>query len=179
MRAIIRISTIMILAILVGTSGSKQKAETEMICVDCHNEKLVSGESHFVDNSDDCLFCHEVTSVSTIHEVSTYSSNVVCEACHPRRYEETLDSGHADLSCSNCHDPHGSNNEKMLMKPVISLCMESCHTDGDLGLSHPVGADKVDRNIGSSMTCVSTCHSIQLSTSSPATTSPSALRSKR
>jgi predicted CXXCH cytochrome family protein len=69
--------------------------------------------------------------------------------------------------CQDCHDPHGSQNESHLVKPVNELCL-SCHAHirkqkhvvrTSSGEGHPLSgkSDPSKKASGRQMSCVS-CH---------------------
>ena len=60
---------------------------------------------------------------------------------------DKLLSGNRDVSCSSCHDPHGSSNEKMLVARLPMLC-QRCHI-GTRHPSRPLCAPPVRQNVGS------------------------------
>lgn len=148
------ITIIILSAATVGFSGTAQ-----VDCGDCHSAILGDGERHFFEGNEDCGFCHEVDRVGADHKVLTFSSDDVCLACHPGQDPLQSSSEHEGINCADCHEPHGSSHEYSLRSPVVSLCQESCHTDGDLGVSHPVGDNVPDITTNADMTCVSSCHS--------------------
>lgn len=127
-------------------------------CLKCHQSSFSTKNNHFIDNSDDCQFCHEVSSQKANHETETFASNTLCQSCHFDIDEGTRLLKHDSFNCVNCHSPHGSDHEYSLKKNTVSLCTGSCHTNSQLGSSHPVGEGVVDKHVGGEMTCVSTCH---------------------
>lgn len=127
-------------------------------CLECHQDSFISENNHFIESSDDCQFCHEVSSQATDHKAITFASNTLCESCH-----FDIDQGaqllkHDSFNCVNCHSAHGSDFQYSLKDNAVSFCAETCHNEGQLGLSHPVGEGVVDKHAGGEMTCVSTCH---------------------
>jgi predicted CXXCH cytochrome family protein len=63
------------------------------------------------------------------------------------------------LACTSCHDPHGSEQDHNLLAEHDALCLSSCHTQEELGESHPRGNQARDVVTGQELTCVLACHS--------------------
>ncbi|MEE9555478.1 MAG: cytochrome c3 family protein [candidate division Zixibacteria bacterium] len=155
------LKSLLVLPILMGVAFSGQNSESD--CGKCHQEKLDSRSSHFIESGDDCIFCHETgqtLELSGQHTTVTVSGNELCQSCHTSRGIAVSSKEHEILECVDCHNPHGSNQENNLNSPVISLCTGSCHSNHELGRSHPIGAGVVDPNTRTEMTCVSTCHTV-------------------
>lgn len=134
-----------------------------MECSRCHSDMLSAGRTHMTRSVSDCLYCHQVEASGNAfepHRVTTEPDDESCVTCHLGHDRSSPSAGHAMVTCSECHDPHGSVQAFNLRQPAVTLCTESCHTDGDIGLSHPVGNGIIDRMTGTEMTCTSTCHSV-------------------
>lgn len=137
--------------------NSKDKASD---CENCHNEKITSISSHFIESDNDCQFCHIVNTNSSDHEILSIKDNDVCVACHVEQSEFNSSDAHSTLLCIECHNPHGSSQDYMFNKTVVTLCNEVCHTKKELGNSHAVGGDLIDKRTGQQLTCISTCHNL-------------------
>lgn len=129
-------------------------------CQSCHDEIINSKQSHFIESSDDCQFCHVVNKNSSDHVILSIKDNDLCVACHVEQSDMNSSSAHEPLFCVECHNPHGSNQDKMFNKTVVDLCREKCHTKAELGNSHRVGGTMIDARTGGELTCISTCHSL-------------------
>jgi len=127
-------------------------------CIQCHKSSFTSNNNHFIEHSDDCQFCHEVSSREVDHKTITYSSNTLCQSCHFDIDVKQKLLKHESFDCISCHNAHGSDYKYSMINDPVSFCMESCHTKDQLGLSHPVGEGIEDKHAGGEMTCVSTCH---------------------
>lgn len=160
MRTTTSIIFLAILAAIVLTGAGAYSDEPGGDCIGCHQLETESSGRHFIEVSDDCLFCHTPLDKNGVHRVATTESNDLCLACHADH--DSMDKGndHDQLFCTDCHDPHGSTHESNLKTQVVQLCSENCHGFDQLGNSHSVGATIVDSRTGGALTCVSTCHSM-------------------
>lgn len=80
-----------------------------------------------------CTDCH------TLHKpadavMAKASQPQVCQACHKQqRADFQKTSAHpvrfGSMTCSDCHNPHGSNAPAMLIKPTLNQTCYSCHAD--------------------------------------------------
>lgn len=169
------------------------RLEKEALCQACHNMDPTPAQMNSnVEKINPCYACHKkMLSVKYVHgPAGTYS----CGYCHtsggnpkhaaPKRgaplcYECHMDMGnqirkkkfiHGPIEaemCETCHDPHGSQNESQLRKPVNEICL-SCHghirtqthivrtTSGE---GHPLTgrADPSKKGTGRQLSCIS-CH---------------------
>ncbi|PWB71128.1 hypothetical protein C3F09_08225 [candidate division GN15 bacterium] len=78
-----------------------------------------------------CISCHKFS--NRVDENQVYGFARVCEDCHsdvsgPYRYEHPVAEAYdvRGSGCIECHDPHGSENDKLLKQPVANLC-QACH----------------------------------------------------
>ena len=95
------------------------------VCYDCHSEKQAQVDSSAFPHpvAGECLTCHSTHGTEQKHilKQSVYS---LCTSCHeeekvnhpvgrhPVRFTK-LQNGD-EISCTTCHDPHGTSNERML-----------------------------------------------------------------
>ncbi len=138
------------------------------LCFTCHEsirEKIASHYPHGA-AEEDCADCH------TPHErFESENDRDLCGECHELE-DEDFETSHFNIrpnGCVTCHDPHGSNNEMMILpvqhppfeerecgechqsgNEVPALCME-CHDDLEL-----TGAHEPART--TNQTCIG-CHS--------------------
>jgi len=84
-----------------------------------------------------------------------------CFECHrPIQAEFRLPQHHPllehKMNCSQCHDPHGSENAGLLVDKQKDLCL-GCHTDVPQTHAHPFSAPAKDPRTGRDLSCTS-CH---------------------
>ncbi len=113
-------------------------------CLRCHKEM----KTRFTRNSNhpllqgvvNCLSCHRFTSKADNN--LAYDLTGTCRKCHPREggpypYEhEAVNSYSVEGSgCVECHDPHGSSNNRLLRQPGNQLCRQ-CHMPAGHSVAH-------------------------------------------
>jgi predicted CXXCH cytochrome family protein len=169
------------------------RAEKERLCQSCHNMNPTPAQMNSsVERDNPCYICHKkMLSVKYVHgPAGTYS----CGYCHaskgnpkhavPKKGAALCYECHADMAsqikkkkfvhgpidagmCDACHDPHGSQHEGQLLKPINELCL-SCHGQirnqkhvvrTTAGEGHPLSGKKdlSKKGSGRDMSCIS-CH---------------------
>jgi DmsE family decaheme c-type cytochrome len=115
-------------------------AEVNQICLTCHNRGTHAGwEGSAHDRRNlSCTTCHSVHSPKSFeHQLVKKTETEVCATCHRLQVAKTeravahMPVREGKLTCSSCHNPHGSiSNVKQLKtgSSVSELCM-SCHTE--------------------------------------------------
>jgi DmsE family decaheme c-type cytochrome len=83
------------------------------------------------ENAMECTDCHQPHSGIDVKQVrSSFYSQEICIKCHSEKQGPFVFE-HAAIrlrGCQGCHEPHGSNNAKMLVRSsVTALCLE-CHS---------------------------------------------------
>ena len=120
------------LAIFVTTAAIGEGCVTDK----CHSTLLKAKNIHPVAES--CENCHEA--IITQHpqkDKKTFKLSQeppdLCYTCHtPFGKKQTVHPPVAGGMCTSCHDPHGSDEAKMLVQPIQELCI-TCHTDRTSG----------------------------------------------
>lgn len=117
-------------------------AEKNQRCLDCHanqpHTRLWAGSAHDSSNVS-CLDCHSVHHAKSAEKsLKTVSDAELCYSCHiEQRRAKRQRSNHlfrtewGDLrqSCASCHNPHGTQTDKLISaNSTNDLCM-SCHQD--------------------------------------------------
>jgi len=124
----------------IAAARSVDAAET-CATAQCH-AKLVQG-TDVHPATEDCTSCHQ--SVAEPHPQTgkktfelVAQAPELCYNCHdPFGKKKQVHDPVASGDCTTCHDPHSSNNAKLLTAPVAELCT-SCHSDIG-GAKHPHG----------------------------------------
>ncbi len=104
-------------------------------CLACHQGGLRTGwhaGTHERSNLA-CTDCHKLH-VEKDAVLAKSTQPEVCFACHKQqRADFHKASSHpvrfGSMSCSDCHNPHGSTNVAMLVKPTVNQTCFTCHAD--------------------------------------------------
>lgn len=133
--------------------------DTDNYCATCHPTALMEFKqrsAHPLESSNiRCIDCHHLESIGVAE--FTIGFDWGCQSCHeeksgPFLYEHPVVYDHlvAGGSCTECHEPHGSVNDRLLTQPGKTLCMQ-CH-------GTPPGHLTAHSGLGSKGDCVE-CHS--------------------
>lgn len=129
--------------------GGKQKLlldNNAAFCTTCHMDTkadFMKRSNHPVkQNILNCLSCHKFAKQADNN--MAYGVTQACQSCHPQQSGPHMYEHEAALSysvegggCMECHEPHGSVNDKMLKQDTNQLC-KSCHMVPGHELAHPL-----------------------------------------
>ncbi|PIQ89527.1 MAG: hypothetical protein COV72_02570 [Candidatus Omnitrophica bacterium CG11_big_fil_rev_8_21_14_0_20_42_13] len=113
-------------------------------CAFCHDDQgRIFSESEHASSGLICSDCH------LLHKISTISQDIEeqiekCLSCHPQqqlefKYPYPHPLRERQIKCSDCHNPHGWQFDKMLKKDGDRVCAD-CHADVAIeGGRHPAG----------------------------------------
>lgn len=148
-------------------------AKIEDTCFTCHTGKKAWKSRAFIHGPmifGGCTLCHNPHGDKYRYQLWAEGSVALCITCHGDKEnlvqkENPLPFVHGIIKgqgCVACHDPHATDQQFMLRKPINELCV-GCHT-GLAGISrghpvggHPVAGPKERRRPGRELTCAS-CH---------------------
>jgi len=107
-------------------SGSKAADR----CLACHERGATvywKGSAHRLAGVN-CFSCHKV------HAPGQEAGMDLCFSCHQDKRGQVLKSSHMPLregkmSCTSCHNPHGSFGPRMLKTPTVNETCYACHTE--------------------------------------------------
>jgi DmsE family decaheme c-type cytochrome len=115
--------------------ASSANAASSAACIACHQ----SGKRQHWDGSQhqsrdlSCASCHSVH-VKSDPVLSKATQPEVCFSCHKTERAQThristhpLDAG--KMTCSDCHNPHGSTGPKLLVKNTVNETCYTCHAE--------------------------------------------------
>lgn len=116
-------------------SSSQPVAQRNQVCMSCHQGSTRNawhGGAH--ERSEvACTDCHKMH-VERDPVLAKASESAVCYSCHAKQradFQKTsthpLKSG--NMSCSDCHNPHGSSAPGQLVKATLNQTCYSCHAD--------------------------------------------------
>lgn len=144
----------------------KLKKEGNELCQGCHNTMFnkMAGSSRYhwpIFTKEGCLTCHN-PHAAKVKSLLRAPMVVLCGKCHADSINRQVKSKdkHEPImkgQCTNCHDPHSSNNLFLTkQKYDFDLCA-TCH-DWSKHSKHPIGAKTHDpRNKNVAIGCTS-CH---------------------
>lgn len=131
--------------------------ERAAYCQACHQESttgFIKVSNHPVMQGNiTCLSCHRF--IKRVDDRLGYDLVGICRDCHPAQggpfpYEHEAVNGYAveEGGCTECHKPHGSENDRLLAQPTPHLCRR-CHA--------PVGHATAHGGIWAGYDCL-VCH---------------------
>jgi len=107
------------------------------LCFNCHNDKkdLLKKSSVHKPFEKSCLECHDPHNSDTKFHLKAVSEKEQCIACHKTTNKDVIDNilnakyQHKpvkDDKCGTCHNPHATDNKKLLLSNIKTICFE-CH----------------------------------------------------
>ena len=108
------------------------------LCTSCHEAKadLFKEKSHIHPPvQDSCVNCHDPHTEDYKFQLKAEPKKDLCLLCHTDKKEhiEKVKTKHGAINrpnkCQECHDPHGTNTERMLKKDNIKDMCLSCHNE--------------------------------------------------
>ena len=128
------ISMMLVTGVLMLTSsmGCKSASAEDLPCLQCHKSKSAGAIVHPALDMG-CQLCHEAPHAEEKPSLSlTADMPDLCFQCHDSSSME-MASVHAPVSagmCASCHDPHSSNQKKLLVSTIPEVCF-GCHDEGE------------------------------------------------
>lgn len=117
-------------------ANSKLSAESEnSVCLGCHQDQKTHGWSSSIHNLEEvkCSACHQLHTAQDPAQQKQLV-NEVCISCHTQKKSDmNKRSSHPlkwnDMTCIDCHAPHGGNNQAALNKSTVNDTCYSCHAE--------------------------------------------------
>lgn len=144
-----------------GVSQNLLIAPQPELCYRCHTdvEAQFSMPFHHPVNEGvmKCSDCHDVHGTFSDDNLrSTADANAVCTRCHtdvrgPFVFEHAAVKG---VGCLGCHNPHGSENPRMLTMASVNTLCNQCHSPVSSGTFHSMGAGSTE------LTPCTDCHTM-------------------
>jgi len=118
-----------------GSEPGLLLSDNARFCIACHGDKvtglMLSSNHPVFQDAVTCLSCHRFA--KRADDNLAYERQGVCGACHPEQagpfqYEHDAVNAYAveGGGCTECHRPHGSDNDRLLKQPGPQLCRQ-CH----------------------------------------------------
>ena len=120
-----------------GADDPRSVDERNGICLACHQRGQRTYWSGSVHQTRDlaCTDCHTVMrNVSRKHNLKTTVEAETCFYCHDLKRAQVQYSSHmpvreGKLTCSSCHNPHGTATEKLIIQASINDNCYQCHAE--------------------------------------------------
>lgn len=166
----------------IPTNGEAFEDVSKTTCYECHKGMINTANTHAPVTNWLCLDCHNGKFAEYNMDQEGKSKYLApdpisktCTSCH-ETVEEWTKSKYThgpvnDGRCERCHNPHGSNNEFFLRKPIWEICV-TCHAEKANGKhvvsaigfgrptasgGHPTKDRKDPARLGRDLSCTS-CH---------------------
>jgi DmsE family decaheme c-type cytochrome len=120
-----------------GATDPRSTEEKNAICIGCHQKgerTYWAGSVHETRNVA-CTNCHTVMkNVSRKHNLKTTVEMETCFQCHKLQRAQMQYSSHmpvreGKITCSDCHNPHGSTTEKLIRAASVNENCYKCHAE--------------------------------------------------
>jgi DmsE family decaheme c-type cytochrome len=116
---------------------SRIAEENNAICLTCHEKGQRTYWQGSIHQTRDlaCTNCHTVMkNVSLKHQLKTVFEADTCFQCHKDRRAQMFRTAHMPLregkiTCSDCHNPHGSATEALIKEDSINDNCYKCHAE--------------------------------------------------
>jgi len=117
---------------------SLNAADNSKVCLTCHNK---AGQKHFSSSMHDsrnisCVTCHNPhpAAGSAPKALLRKPQFELCTSCHLQKKAALMRSSHMPLrdgkmTCTSCHNPHGTPYPRMLLQVSVNQNCYSCHTE--------------------------------------------------
>jgi len=116
---------------------SRTAEENNATCLGCHQkgERTQWHGSTHQERGLQCTNCHTVMkNVSRKHQLKTQVEAETCYQCHKLQRAQMQYSSHmpvreGKVTCTNCHNPHGSTTEKLIREASVNENCYKCHAE--------------------------------------------------
>ena len=126
---------------------SRSVEDNNALCLGCHekgNRILWRGSTH-EQRDVACTNCHTIMrNLTPKHQLAMATEIDTCSQCHKNKRAEIWRSSHmpvreGKMTCSTCHQPHGSYNEALLKEATVNDTCYRCHAEkrGPFLFEHP------------------------------------------
>ncbi len=119
-----------------GPKSADTREEQNAVCLKCHEKgRLYNWKGSIHGRNLRCTDCHHVMdNLSDRGLLNDTSEKDICLRCHVRKKKDLLRSPHLShdeekMTCSSCHEPHGSDTPGMLSALSVNDNCYKCHAD--------------------------------------------------
>ncbi len=120
-----------------GPTDPRTNEEKNAVCLGCHQKGERTYWAGSVHQTRDlaCTNCHTVMkNVSRKHNLKTPAEMETCFQCHKLQQAQIQYSSHmpvreGKITCSDCHNPHGSVTEKLIREASVNENCYKCHAE--------------------------------------------------
>ena len=120
-----------------GPTDPRTNEEKNAVCLGCHQKGERTYWAGSVHQTRDlaCTNCHTVMKdVSRKHNLKTVVEMETCFQCHKLQRAQIQYSSHmpvreGKITCSDCHNPHGSVTEKLIREASVNENCYKCHAE--------------------------------------------------
>jgi DmsE family decaheme c-type cytochrome len=120
-----------------GKDDPRSVDERNALCLNCHErgDRTYWAGSNHQTRGLACTNCHTIMkAVSRKHQLKTAKVKDTCFQCHKLQRAQIQYSSHMPIrenkiTCTNCHNPHGSATEKLIRKATVNQLCYSCHAE--------------------------------------------------
>ncbi len=122
-------------AMAFGKKSKNSVADQNAVCLDCHSGAARINWKGSPHHSNDltCVSCHNLHTTAD-RVLARKTQPAVCYDCHKEQRAQTLRRSHHPINeglvtCSECHNPHGSPQRKLLVGMTVNDTCYSCHAE--------------------------------------------------
>ena len=120
-----------------GADDPRPVAERNAVCLNCHQkgERTYWAGSVHETRALACTNCHTIMkAVSRTHQLKTKHEVDTCFQCHKLQRAQMQYSSHmpireGKLTCTNCHNPHGTVTDKLIRASSVNNLCYRCHAE--------------------------------------------------
>lgn len=122
-------------AMAFGKKSKNNVADQNAVCLNCHSGAARinwKGSPHH-SNDVSCASCHNLHTTAD-RVLARKTQPAVCYECHKEQRAQTLRRSHHPINeglvtCSECHNPHGSPQRKLLVGMTVNDTCYGCHAE--------------------------------------------------
>jgi DmsE family decaheme c-type cytochrome len=132
---------------LIRSFKSMKPGEATSACLECHEKgtRMHWKGSVHEQRQVGCVSCHSVHNFKSEHaQLKNINQTEQCGTCHQGIKAQTMKTSHHPIreglmSCSDCHDPHGTMQAKMIVQNSVNEQCFTCHAEkrGPFLWEHP------------------------------------------